>query len=217
MMLPFDLHMHSKYSFDGVMAPRHILQLAKRRGLAGIAVTDHNTIAGGVEAAALNHDPDFLVIVGAEIQTEVGDIVGLFLRREIKSRLSREVVDEIHEQGGVAILPHPYAHHQNLTAELLRELDCVEIYNGRDKADYSQQAYSDFARPYQLTPVANSDAHLYWEIGRAITCANIKRRHVEAVREALLSGQCEPERHAEKRSTVAVYSSKIVKRVKRLL
>jgi predicted metal-dependent phosphoesterase TrpH len=213
----FDLHMHSRHSFDGVMSPAHMVQLGRRRGLAGIAVSDHNTIAGGLEARAANSDPNFLVVVGAEIATEVGDILGLFLHREIVSRRSLEVVDEIHAQGGIAILPHPYAHHQNLTPELLSRLDGVEIYNGRDKRDYSLQTQAEFVEPYGLATVANSDAHLHWEIGRACTEVEIARPDAEALREAILARRCRPVRRAAQRSTLAVYSSKVVKRVKRVL
>lgn len=213
----FDLHMHSRHSFDGIMSPAHIVRIAQRRNLAGIAVSDHNTIAGGVEAAAINTDPAFLVIVGAEIQTEVGDILGLFLTREIVSRKSMEVIADIHDQGGLAILPHPYAYHQDLTAELLQQLDGIEIYNGRDKRDYSPQTYAEFVQPYGLATLANSDAHLYWEIGRARTELDINRLDAVSVREAILNRRAKPIRCAEKRSTTAVYSSKIVKRLKRLL
>ncbi len=216
-MARFDLHMHSRHSFDGIMAPSHIVGIARRRGLAGIAVSDHNTIAGGVDAAAANHDPNFVVIIGAEIQTEVGDILGLFLTREIASRHSLEVVADIHDQGGIAILPHPYAYHQNVTPELLQQLDGVEIYNGRDKRDYSAQTYADYANPYGLATVANSDAHLYWEIGRAYTELDLDRPDSAAVRAAILDRRARPVRGAEQRSTTAVYGSKIVKRVKRLL
>ncbi|CUS03405.2 protein of unknown function [Candidatus Promineifilum breve] len=215
-MALFDLHMHSRHSFDGLMAPAHIVRIARRRGLAGIAVSDHNTIAGGLEAVAANHDPDFLVIVGAEMQTEVGDILGLFLTREITSRQSMEVVADIHDQGGIAILPHPYAHHQNLTPALLGCLDGVEIYNGRDKRDYAVQTYAEYANPYRLATVANSDAHLYWEIGRACTLLDLERPDAAAVRAAILGRRAQPVRRAG-RSSTAVYGSKIVKRVKRLL
>ena len=216
-MAQFDLHMHSRHSFDGIMAPALIIRIAQRRGLAGIAVSDHNTIAGGLEAAAANRDPNFVVIIGAEIQTEVGDILGLFLTREIISRQSLEVVADIHDQGGIAILPHPYAYHQDLTPELLRQLDGIEIYNGRDKRDYADQTYADYANPYGLATVANSDAHLYWEIGRARTELDIARPNADSVREAILNRAVRPVAWSGKRSTTAVYGSKIVKRVKRLL
>ena len=213
----FDLHMHSRHSFDGVMSPAHMVRLGRRRGLAGIAVSDHNTIRGGLEARDANRDPDFLVIVGTEIATEVGDILGLFLTREIVSRRSLDVVAEIHAQGGVAILPHPYAHHQNLTPRLLERLDGVEIYNGRDKADFSTRAQADYAQPYNLATVANSDAHLYREIGRACTEVMLDELTPAALRAAILARRCRPVRRAAQRSTVAVYSSKVVKRVRRVL
>lgn len=216
-MHAFDLHMHSRHSFDGLMSPAHMIALGKRRGLSGIAVTDHNTIAGGLEAAARNNDPSFLVIVGSEVVTEVGDILALFLTKEIRSQRSLDVVDEIHDQGGIAILPHPYNQHQDLTSALFAKLDGVEIYNGRDKRDYSQQAYAEIAEPFGLATMANSDAHLYWEIGRACTEMDIVELSPGAVREAILERRCQPVRHADKRSTVAVYGSKTIKRVKRLL
>ncbi|MEZ4515563.1 MAG: PHP-associated domain-containing protein [Chloroflexota bacterium] len=216
-MATFDLHMHSRYSFDGIMSPARMIELGKKRGLSGIAVSDHNTIAGGLEAASLNQDPTFLVIVGTEIATEVGDILALFVTQDIQSRQSMEVVAEIHDQGGVAILPHPHAHHQNLTPELFQTLDGVEIYNGRDKQDYSAKTYAEIAEPYGLATMADSDAHLYWEIGRACTEMEIAELSADAVKNAILARKCTPIRRADKRSTVAVYSSKAVKRVKRLL
>lgn len=212
-----DLHMHSHYSFDGIMAPKQIIALAKRRGLDGIAVADHNTISGGVDAFNHNQDPNFLIIVGAEIQTEVGDILGLFLHDEISSRKSEDVVHEIHAQGGMAILPHPYSHHRGLNEDFLSRLDGVEIYNGRDKQDYSVDIQREFVNPYALCPMGNSDAHIYWEIGGVYNQVDADELNVEAVRAALLSGRNYPVRQRLHRSTAAVYFSKVLKRIKRIL
>lgn len=211
----FDLHMHSYHSFDGVMAPRHMVALAKRRGLAGIAVTDHNTVRGGMEALEINQDANFLVIPGTEIATEIGDILGIFVTEEIRSRSSVDVIAEMRAQGGVVILPHPYSHHTDLTPALLRQFDGIEIFNGRDRQDRSQQIRSELARPHGLTEMGNSDAHLHWEIGQAYNELDIERLSWEAVREALKNGRCRPVRDRS-RSHIAVYSSKIVKRIKRL-
>ena len=95
----FDLHIHSKYSFDSISEPKKIIKVAKNMGLNGVAITDHNTTKGGLEAKKINRDHDFLVIVGSEISTEIGDITGLFLSEEIKSRNSMEVIEEIKKQG----------------------------------------------------------------------------------------------------------------------
>jgi predicted metal-dependent phosphoesterase TrpH len=216
MMVEFDLHIHSKYSFDGIMSPSQIVYLAKQRGLAGIAVTDHNTIAGGMEALEVNRDQEFLVIVGAEMSTEVGDILGLFLNDEVKSRNSREVIAEIHAQGGLAILPHPYHHHRALVVDLLEQFDAVEVYNGRDRGNYSSRVREEFAEPHSLTMMGNSDAHLYWEIGRARTCMEIEQLDAQSVRQALISRRCEPLKIVPGQSVVAVYLSKIIKRLRRL-
>ena len=91
----FDLHLHSYHSFDGVMAPRHMVALAKRRGLHGIAVTDHNSVRGGSAAFDLQCDDDFLVIPGTEIATDIGDILGLFVTEEIQSRQCTDVIAEM--------------------------------------------------------------------------------------------------------------------------
>ena len=212
----FDLHLHSYHSFDGVMAPRHMVALAKRRGLHGIAVTDHNSVRGGSAAFDLQCDDDFLVIPGTEIATDIGDILGLFVTEEIQSRQCTDVIAEMRAQGGVVILPHPFSHHRDLTPELLEQFDAVEVYNGRDRRDLSDQIRNELARPYGLTEMGNSDAHLYWEIGQAYNELDIEDFSGEGVRHALLSGQCHPVR-ARARSATAVYTSKIVKRLKRLI
>lgn len=197
------------------MEPRHIVAMARRRGLHGIAVTDHNTIQGGLDAASANHAVDFLVVVGAEIQTEVGDILGLFLHKEIRSRNANQVIDEIRDQNGVVILPHPFAHHKDLKPELLRRFDAVEIINGRDKHEMAERIQREVAFPYSLTVMGNSDAHLYWEIGQASNEIDMERLCLDDLRNALLAGHCHPARN-RRRSHVAVYSSKIVKRIRRL-
>ncbi len=80
----FDLHIHSKYSHDSYLSPPQIIKIAEKRGLDGIAITDHNTLKGGIETSKINNKDDFIVIVGSEIKTEYGDVIGLFLNEEIK-------------------------------------------------------------------------------------------------------------------------------------
>ncbi|MHB9146287.1 MAG: PHP domain-containing protein [Symbiobacteriia bacterium] len=118
--LLLDLHSHSLYSGDSRLLPREMVRLARERGLNGIAVTDHETVQGGLEARAANDDPCFLVIPGVEYATEYGHVVGLFLERELDGLPVRrhpaehmrvpfqQVVKAIHAQGGLAVLAHPY-------------------------------------------------------------------------------------------------------------
>ena len=87
-MISFDFHIHSCFSFDCLSTPELILREARRKGLDGVAVTDHDTIQGGLATARLNQYRDFSVIVGAEYYTKAGDIIGLFLHREIEKRFA---------------------------------------------------------------------------------------------------------------------------------
>ncbi|MCD6599818.1 MAG: PHP domain-containing protein [Dehalococcoidia bacterium] len=182
-----DLHVHSKYSFDSVSSLQRIITAAQRRGLNGIAITDHNTIRGGIEARKINSAPDFLVIVGAEIATEAGDLIGLFLKEEIQERYSDGVIDEIHQQGGIVVLPHPYKGHE-LKDELLRKVDLIEGFNARVNEEYNEKAVK-LAHEWNKPIVAGSDAHFVAEIGLARTIVNIPAG--ENIKPALLNNQIE--------------------------
>jgi predicted metal-dependent phosphoesterase TrpH len=182
-----DLHIHSRYSFDSVLSPQRIIEVAQQRGLSGIAITDHNTVRGGLEAYRINHDPNFLVIVGAEIATEAGDIIGLFLREEIQNRQSDRVVDEIHWQGGIVVLPHPYKGHE-LKDELLSKVDLIEALNARLGNEDNEKAFK-LARQWNKPVVAGSDAHFAAEIGMARTMVNMSAG--KDIQSVLVNGQIE--------------------------
>lgn len=158
-----DLHIHSKYSFDSLLSPKTILKVAKKKGLTGIAVTDHNTIKGGLEVRRINKDKDFIAIVGSEIQTEIGDIIGLCLNEEIKSRISIEVLEEIKDQGGFVVLPHPFRGHK-LNRYIVEHSDAIEVFNGRSTVEENSKAL-ELARSYNKPFTAGSDAHFAAEIG----------------------------------------------------
>ena len=179
-----DLHVHSYHSLDSPARPTDIIRTAKKRGLHGVAVTDHGTIRGGVETLEANTDPHFVVIVGAEYSTDAGDITGLFLEEEITSHRSIEVVDQIHDQGGIALLPHPFKGHC-LDDELLRGIDVIEHFNARTSAEKNRQALK-LAQRLSKPVIAGSDAHFTTEIG---TC----RVHVHGadIKAALLRGDVE--------------------------
>jgi len=177
-----ELHAHSKYSFDSMAKPRKILEAAIKAGLDGIAITDHNTIRGAVETATINQNPKFQVIIGTEIASDAGDIVGLFLSDEIRARKYMEVIDEIHRQNGIAVLPHPYKGHR-LIDEMIRNIDLIEGINARTSMEDNNKAI-ELARRFDKPIIAGSDAHFLWEIGRC-------RVAIESndIRQALLEGK----------------------------
>ncbi|RLB88834.1 MAG: hypothetical protein DRH10_06965 [Deltaproteobacteria bacterium] len=172
--MKFDLHIHSKYSYDSFLSPVRIIKVAKKKGLHGVAITDHNTIKGGIEALKINEDEDFQVIVGAEIRTEYGDIIGLFLEDEITTNKFEEVIEEIKSQGGLSVLAHPYRHYK-FPEEIIDKVDLVEVFNARSRKADNERAY-ELAKKFKKPQTAGSDAHLVFEIGRGITIVNSEVR-----------------------------------------
>lgn len=164
-----DLHVHSMYSYDSLLKPEKIVRVAKRKGLSGVAITDHETIQGGLSIKKYNTS-DFITITGAEIRTEIGDIIGLFLNEQIKSKGIWAVIDEIGDQNGLVILPHPFRGHDlsKFDKDLLSRIDAVEGYNSRTNISKNIQA-QEFAKAHKLPIVAGSDAHFSGEIGLAKT------------------------------------------------
>jgi hypothetical protein len=101
-----DMHVHSRFSFDGVMEPRILISLGKKRGLSGGAIVDHGTVEGALRALD-TATPGTMVVVGGEIPAERGELIGLLLSEGIKSRDFLGVVDEIKGQNGMVVLAHP--------------------------------------------------------------------------------------------------------------
>jgi predicted metal-dependent phosphoesterase TrpH len=174
-----DLHTHSAASFDSLSDPRKMMAKAVRVGLTHLAITDHERIDGAQKAAEMA-PPGLQVIVGEEIRSRDGDIIGLFLREAIPPGLSAaETASAIREQGGLVGLPHPFDSfrssggseageaEQKLEA-LAAIIDYVEIHNARAYRDANPLAGA-FAQRHGLPGTASSDAHSITELGVAST------------------------------------------------
>lgn len=167
--MKYDLHSHSKHSPDGFLNPEKIVKVAIKRGLSGIAVTDHDTIKGGVEAKKYETD-DFKVIIGSEVSTSKGEIIGLFLREEIKSVNFYDVIDEINIQDGIIVVPHPFDEWRksaSLKKEDYKLVNNIEIFNSRCVKDQFNQKALSFAKKNNFGVTGGSDAHFANEIGNA--------------------------------------------------
>lgn len=171
----FDFHVHTHHSRDANIVPDRLIRVAQKRGLQGLAVTDHHTIAGGVQAQkACGHS--FVVVVGAEIRTDVCEVIGLFLTEEISSTDPWIVIDEIRDQGGITVLPHPFRsvfppaprRPRGLPKALLTRIDVIEAFNARSTVRANQRALA-LAATLGRPVLAGSDAHWYREVGRAKT------------------------------------------------
>jgi predicted metal-dependent phosphoesterase TrpH/glycosyltransferase involved in cell wall biosynthesis len=170
-----DLHMHTNWSNDCTVETPDLLDHAEAIGLGAIAITDHNVFGGALEAVELARDRDLLVIPGEEIKTDgQGEVIGLFLREEIPRRMSfADTVAAIKEQGGLVYLPHPFDRLHTVPDPStlhrhLADIDVFEVYNARLLLEGHNDEALRFARKYNLTMGAGSDAHVLQGVGTGV-------------------------------------------------
>jgi len=161
-----DFHIHSRYSHDSIMSPRLILKLAKKNKMDTIAITDHDTIRGAKVAKGFEEEYGVNVIIGSEVKTDIGDIIGLGLTEEIASRAWSDVIHEIRDQGGISVLPHPFRSHV-LIQEVADRVDIIEIWNARSTKEQNRLAESLCVQKSKCS-IMGSDAHTPSEIGNVI-------------------------------------------------
>jgi len=181
-----DLHVHSAASFDSLASVGSLMAKARRIGLTHLAITDHERVDGALRARDQAPD-DLQVIVGEEVRSADGDLIGLFLERAVPPGLSAaETAAAIREQGGIVGLPHPFdrfrssggsramGQRRSLDA-LAGSVDYVEVHNARAYRDANPLAAA-FAATHALPGTASSDAHSVMELGVAQT---VVEGHVE--------------------------------------
>jgi hypothetical protein len=164
-----DLHLHSRYSHDGRSTLEELIERCTECGLDRIALTDHNTVEGALALAEIAPD---LAIVGEEAKTREGEVIGLFITRRLPPYMRAEdVMDMIHEMGGLTYVPHPLDRHRsNFSAERIAELasriDIIETYNAWCEPAENQAA-ARLARDLEKVSATGSDAHAATELGRS--------------------------------------------------
>lgn len=180
--MPFnvDLHTHSYFSSDGVATPEGLIEVAKSKGLHGLALTDHNTCEGIdylLEKGLMRNDgkpvDGFLVVPGVEVTTAEGHLlcIGATLPN-LKGRPAAEVCQLIHERGGLAIPPHPYdLFRAGIRQAVLDKLDidAIEIFNAATTLRRYNRFANEYAAQRGLPVTASSDAHHEAAVGTAYT------------------------------------------------
>ena len=184
MIFEFDLHVHSAASRDGRMTLDEIVRTAKARGLSGVAVTDHDVL--------LTDPPqyeDFLIVPGCEFSTERGHMLGLFLTEPISDRPFPALIDAIREQGGLAVMAHPFEHRRDdgRIAPVEKMLDGLEVFNARAarKIPEANDLALAWARAHNLPGTRGSDAHLPREIGNATMKYDLPELSLAALKDAI--------------------------------
>ncbi|MBI4244389.1 MAG: PHP domain-containing protein [Planctomycetes bacterium] len=173
--MKIDLHCHSKFSFDSKMEVEKVLETAVAKGLDALAITDHDTIEGALFAQKIQKDYRIQIVIGEEIHTDLGDVIGLFLTSEIKIKKWEKVLEEIRRQEGVILFPHPLGamgfHHDTF----LKKIDFIEAFNPRYSVvtevidGKGDKAVHHCAEVYNLKVASDSDSHNYDTIGLAYT------------------------------------------------
>jgi len=171
-MLKLDLHIHSQYSGDGTGTPKEIIKSVKKRGLNGLAITDHNTIKGGMQAKKVA-PKDFIVIPGVEISTADGHIIALDIDRDIPRNLSaEETVEKILDINGTPIVPHLLRTMSGIKKEKLNKIHlkipALEVFNSCSTPQTNLKTVK-IAKKYKLGGTGGSDSHSPKYVGLAYT------------------------------------------------
>lgn len=171
-MVRVELHAHTRASKDSLVPVEKLLSHCRKKGIDRIAITDHNVIQGALKAKQL--DPD-RVIVGEEIATTKGELLGYFMLEWVPPNLEPEdAIQRLQDQGAVISVAHPFdtTRRQHWSEEDLAaiapHLDAIETFNARCFNDEPNRQATAFAQNHNLLETVGSDAHTLWEMGRAM-------------------------------------------------
>ena len=171
MPLLIEFHCHTIYSKDSLVSPARLVETCHKKGINRVIITDHNTVAGALEAQKLAPD---LIIVGEEIMTTKGEILAAFVAEEIPAMLSpQEAIFRLKEHGAFISISHPFdftrsGHWQEADLlEILPYIDAIETFNSRCLLSRMNKQAQEFAQRHGIASTVGSDAHTLFELGRA--------------------------------------------------
>jgi len=168
-----DLHVHTSHSKDCTVPVEAVLATAREVGLGALAIADHNTISGALEAARMVGD-GLIIIVAEEIMTLSGEVIGLFLDEPIPEGVTfEEALSLIKKQGGLVYIPHPFDRLRTtpsyrLMVDNLHRIDVIETYNARNYLASFNLNAERFSAKYNLAAGAGSDSHVLPGLGTAM-------------------------------------------------
>lgn len=191
--LKIDLHVHTCYSEDATTTLKEVVYYAKKKGLNGVAITDHETLKGALKLARKSQ---LIIIPGLEVETQRGHILALNIKTLIPPKLSlTETVQKIHDVGGVAVVAHPAMVLKTglgLRITSNSNIDAVEVINSASFPFFlSTYLGRRLAKRLNLPQTAGSDSHHALEIGTAYTLVDADSNTVDVV-EAIRKGATIP-------------------------
>jgi len=223
-VLSVELHCHSELSYDGRDPVDMLLAQAEAVGLDALAVTDHDEIDASLRAADLAPDYGLVGIPGIEITSQAGHVLGLGIEDAVPPGLPfGETLDRIREQGGLAVVPHPFqtARHgvaSHVSPAALADADALEVYNSRLLTGRSNRQAERFAVQHGVPMTAGSDAHIAEMVGQAVTRVDVEERSVEGILDAVRAGRTSVVgRRTPWRISLRQFGGGVARRVKRAL
>ena len=166
-----ELHAHTRVSKDSLVKPALLLEHCEKNGIDRIAITDHNEIKGAFTAKEIAPDR---VIVGEEIETTRGELIGYFMQEWVPPGLPpKSAIARLRDQGAVISVAHPFdtVRSKHWSEEdllnIAPEIDAIEVFNARCLNNKPNQKAKVFARQHGLLATVGSDAHSLWEVGMA--------------------------------------------------
>lgn len=161
-----DIHTHSYYS-DGLNSPKTMAKQAKKVGLGGFALVDHDTVLGLKEAKQAADELGLVLVPGLEVSCLEGHVVALGVEEVIEKGPAVEVIEKIKDLGGISIAVHPYDIFRKGVGSLIEKLhfDYIETFNSRTVLTFLNRKAEKVADKLNLKKVCGSDAHWFTEVG----------------------------------------------------
>ncbi len=207
-LMKLDIHIHSSHSNDGSVSPKEILKYAKKVGLQGIAVADHNEISGSLKLArGSSTDKDFVVIPAVEVSSSEGHILALGIKENVQRNLSpKETIERIDDLGGLAVASHPFRFWSGLGPENVRRsgFEAIEVTNSRSLKKENRRSLA-LAKELNCGKTGGSDSHSIENIGKAYTVLENPTWDIDGILEEIRGGRSKGEGTYRKPSETPKY------------
>lgn len=196
-----DLHMHEmRFSKDSYLSLEEIVEIARKRGLDAVCVTDHDSMGLKEFAAEYSRKTGFPIFVGVEYYSLQGDILAFGIDSFPEERIdAQDFIDYVHEQGGVVVSAHPFRHNRRGLEEnldTLRGVDAIEILNGSTLPDATMKAV-EYARKHGFAVTGGSDCHYPDKVGICATYFPDEIRTMDDLVAAIRESKCSPAFHQD--------------------
>jgi len=187
-------HIHTSYSVDCTISPKSLIGYCVDQNVDMLIVTDHDSMESLPILNSLNMQNKIKIIPGVEYTTEAGDIIGIFINKMLEFSSSNDLIDKIHQENGLVVLPHPFKGHK-LNLIDMQNIDLIETFNARCSTKQNNLAF-DLAIKNNKPKIFGNDAHLNSElplVRNIFHCKEFKDiRNSDICKNILLEGKNQP-------------------------